>query len=168
MGQIATSEIAIKSISRGFTLLEVLVVMFIAGISIGVTGLAISSGANSRIITAEANKLGKWFIYVHNHSVINSKTYSILLDEGKTSLSIQEYKDREWKDSMLDNNVFKLRNEIKAQLIFNDEELSQLRLYPDSSYTPFKLQLIIDKKTKISINGDGTELPSVSKITTLS
>lgn len=154
-------SVAIKA-CIGFTLLEVLIVLFIVGISIGVVGLAISSSTESRLLVNEASKVSAWFEHIRHYAIINSKTYTIKIDASKEKLNVEEFKDSNWLKASIDSNVYRLQNNIKTQLLFNDEVLIELRIFPDASYTPFTLNLIIKNKVLYTLEGDGTNAPVLS------
>ena len=87
-----------KSQSRGFTLVEILVVVTIISISIGFMVINISFGGNEKVVEEEITRLQQLLNFAHEQSVIRSKEYGVRFYEtGYRFFVLNEEKDT-WED----------------------------------------------------------------------
>jgi len=88
----------IKSRSRGFTLVEILVVVTIISISVGFMVINISFGGNEKVVEEEIIRLQQLLNFAHEQSVIRSREYGIRFYEtGYRFFVLNEEKDT-WED----------------------------------------------------------------------
>lgn len=80
---------------RGFTLIEVMVVMFIIGIMATVTALKVNAPNFSRFIT-KVEQLSETFSVISDEAIY-SQDY-IKCNVSKNSISCQRYVDDDWQD----------------------------------------------------------------------
>jgi len=182
-----------RSKAGGFTLLEVLVALFIVGIATGVIGLAVGAGANEREIRNQVTGFDQWLESIRRNAVVRKQTYTITL-EGRQALLARQYSnsDKEWRDAHLERSRFFFADSVHAEMSANDspahdvendrpgnlmrdnddldnksddENTARLMIFPDATYTPFRLHLLSGERRMMTIRGDGINPPVSSENT---
>lgn len=135
--------------NKGFTLLELLVVIVLLGIVTSLAVLSMGTSSTESIMEEEAKRLHALIKLVREESIIQAKEIAMEID--KQYYVFFEYKDKKW--SPLANKIFHARSipnnlefkvNIEAQTeIFKKEKQELLRLYFLSSgeQTPFEIKI---------------------------
>lgn len=76
--------------SAGFTLIELIIVLMIIGISLGLVGIFVNQGASNLELKRFAKKMATTLKYARNHAVSNKKIYSFVISESDGTYSLQE------------------------------------------------------------------------------
>ncbi len=138
-----------------FTLIEILIAIFIASITLASIGISINALHHVRVDESLYEGLINWFSYAQKHAVTRGKTYSAIIDERESLIRLTEYSVDSWITSTLDINTFQLPEDYQAKFKFKRDILSMLQFYPDFSYTPFELVVKKNDVEKKLIFGDG-------------
>ncbi len=151
-----------KNIQSGFTLIEILVVLFIIGIALGAVGISIGAATKEARILNEATRLVDWFNQLRNISIISNKTFKLTIDEPRLVIAHDYYKQDEWVEStIVDKSRFVISNVIETEWVFSDDDVSELFIYPDSTYTSFELELTLSGEDPQVIIGQGVTPPEL-------
>lgn len=81
----------------GFTLLEIIIVMFIMGIALGIAGIMITKGRGSLEVKTFTKELSATLRYARSHAVTEKKMYCLVIDkeEGVLRLFYEKQKGGE-------------------------------------------------------------------------
>ncbi len=121
--------------SQGFTLLEIMLVLFIVLLGFGVIGSQISSGSDSAIHQAAARDMVSALRYARGQALISRKQATIEMDLNENSYTVSG-KDK----------VFTIPETIEITVVTAQEELSgkgqaNIRFFPDGSSTGGRIKL---------------------------
>lgn len=121
--------------SKGFTLLEIMLVLFIVLLGFGVIGSRISSGNDSAAHQAAARDMMSALRYARGQALISRKqsTVDINLDENTYTVSDKD-------------KVYTIPEKIAVTVVTAQEELSgdgeaAIRFFPDGSSTGGRIKL---------------------------
>lgn len=151
----------ITRLSKGFTLIEIMVVIAIMGIMLGLGMFAFGDGGLSDKLEQESNRLYGLIKLAQEESILNSSELALELENDGYVFKISEFNEKtkkyEW-NNIIGDKIFrkreltagieldlKIENEILA---FNDDsEDKVIRIYILSSgeLTPFELVLKIEE-----------------------
>lgn len=147
--------------SSGFTLLEILVVLFIIGIALGAAGLSVGAATKESRLRSEATRVIDWFNQARNIATISNKTFKLSILEPNVFI-FQDYIEEEWVESeSLDKRRFVLSNALDAEWSFYEEDSKEIFIFPDSQYSPFELELSLNQQDSIFIVAEGVAAPKV-------
>ena len=82
--------------SRGFTLLEIMVVVAIVGIFVGVTVLSTDLVAFERRLEQQANRLGPLISFATDEALLQSQDFGLLINERSYHFFIFDYELEDW------------------------------------------------------------------------
>ena len=142
--------------ARGFTLLEVLVALFIASISVGALGMTLGHLHRTNQFEQHAERFTIWLERIRQHAVVRNMTYRIDYDEDKNTFALLEYRRDSWQSAVLD--VSNMVNPELMNVRHTDEKRKaplQILIYPDNSYSEFDFNFAVDSKNQILVYGDG-------------
>lgn len=143
--------------SRGFTLLELLVVLVMVGIILGVAMISLGDGGRGDRIRQEGQRLAVLFNLLTQESVLNSAEYGVLLKPG--GYSFFRFVDGNWQplqgDSLLaernlpaDMELALYMDQVRVSLeppFLNDDDEKkikpQLIFFSSAERTPFELEV---------------------------
>lgn len=175
------------ALSRGFTLLEVLVVVFLVGIVSGIAMLGINAGGDERRVRDESDRLVALLLQVGNEAVMQNQEYGLkITDKGYVFLCLDEGKQR-WQPCRGDDTLrertlpegleihvlregrLKLpENETVEQENTKDKE-EGARLYPDllllssGEASPASLEISVTESPELRSEIDIDELGRVNR-----
>lgn len=140
---------------RGFTLLELLVVLVLMGIILSIAVLSLGDGGRGDQIREDARRLKALMELAGEESVLNTTPYGLEL--GEDGYRFLRYRDGEWQvlegDELLrprewlpDTEAVLFLEGHQVEPGDKDEEeeegpLPSLIFYPDGERTPFELEL---------------------------
>lgn len=115
--------------ARGFTLLELIIVLMVSVLGFAVIGSNISSGNPSVRIKAAAHDIASALRYAQGQALITQKPMSVAIDLGENSYRISNR-----------NKIYHLEKEIEISLTVAEEEFAagqegSIRFFGDGSST---------------------------------
>lgn len=138
--------IAVNS-ARGFTLLELIIVLLISVLGFAVVGSNISSGNQSTRIQAAARDIASALRYAHGQALMSRQPVSVTLNLGDNSYAIGNR-----------GKVYRLDSEIGISVTVAEEEFSEgqqagIRFFGDGSSTGGRITLELGKQLRrIDVN----------------
>lgn len=120
--------VAVKT-NRGFTLLELIIVLMVSVLGFAVIGSNISSGNQSTRLKAAARDIASALRYAHGQALITQKPVSVAINLGENSYRISNR-----------DKVYRLEKEIDISLTVAEEEFAEgregsIRFFADGSST---------------------------------
>jgi len=82
---------------RGFTLIEIIIVLFIIGIASGIAGIMISRGSGGRETRAFTKDIASVLRYSRSHAVSEKKIYCFVIDSDERMLRLYS-EDTDYKN----------------------------------------------------------------------
>ncbi len=113
----------VRSSLRGFTLLEVLLVVLLIGIVSGLVLLAASPSDPGRIVVGEADRLEESLSLAEDTAVSDNEQFGLLVDEHGYRYLVYDDASRQWLPS--DNPAFapyELPPEVSLRLLVNEKQ----------------------------------------------
>lgn len=112
---------------RGFSLIELAVVLFIVVLGLSVIGSNIASGNKSSQMKAAVRDLVSALRYARGQALISQQEVAVAINLADNSYQVSNR-----------NKVYPLPAELELTLViaqeeFTDEEIGQVRFYPDGS-----------------------------------
>lgn len=138
--------IAVNS-ARGFTLLELIIVLLISVLGFAVVGSNISSGNQSTRIQAAARDIASALRYAHGQALMSRQPVSVTVNLGDNSYAIGNR-----------GKVYRLDSEIGISVTVAEEEFSEgqqagIRFFGDGSSTGGRITLELGKQLRrIDVN----------------
>ncbi len=146
-----------KPSSSGFTLLELMAVIFIAGMMIGLLLINIPGRTEGEVAMREAQRIKALVDLAREEAILNTAILGIRFDH--TSYRFMKLADKKWTD--LEDRLLRRRKldetlnlefeqiedtdpeqiEQSEQKKDDDDELPQVAVYPTGELTPFRLTL---------------------------
>lgn len=148
----------------GFTLIEVLVSLFIVVVSVGALGMTLGHLHNTSQLEQHAERFGIWLERTRQHAVVRNMTYRINYDVEKNHFSLLEYREGKWHSANLDKVI--MTNPEGTSIHHTDkknESPLQILIYPDNSYSVFGYAFFMDSEMQVSVMGDGYNTIAIGK-----
>lgn len=132
---IAAIPAGLKNTQRGFTLLELIIVLLISVLGFAVVGSNISSGNQSTRIQAAARDIASALRYAHGQALISRQPVAVTVNLDDNSYSIG---DR--------GKIYRLDREIAISVTVAEEEFAEggragIRFFGDGSSTGGRITL---------------------------
>jgi len=153
----------VQRAARGFTLLEVLVVIMIVGLLAGLVGLTqVDSGQQAR---REAERLRSLIGLVRADALLNHRDYGLRLEEDRYSVLLRTNDGRwqpalQYREQQLPADI-RLRLHVEVNLLEPDTPVSgkgpQLLVLSNDEISPFTLRLEQRLTPVLSLHSDGLE-----------
>jgi general secretion pathway protein H len=156
---ISTNSRFARAAERGFTLLELLVVVAIVGILVGAVVLSISAVGPDREAEQEVQRLRGLIDLLHEDSLMQSRDYGLMLTTGGYRFYLYDYKQLKWiqvaGDRLLEQHSLHKQLELGLALDGKDVELEkkfetidrekepvpQIMILSSGELTPFELDV---------------------------
>jgi len=161
---ILTSVIGCNNLKRGFTLIEILVVLVVIGIASSLIFLNFSSATS---ISKNQSTFAKFFHYLSEESIItgdvvgwhadNANQFSYSLDKNnQITLDITNPYSNNWQNLSNFKKTFKSFDGSEIDFDLYDEELPLLLFYPSGESSGGHINIFFDNYIqKIEINTNG-------------
>ena len=126
---ISTDPRSSRAAERGFSLLELLVVVTIIGILVGAVVLSINAVGPDREAEQEARRLRGLIDLLHEDALLQSRDYGLMLTSGGYRFYAYDYKQLKWLqvvgDRLLDEHALQNRLELALTLDGKDVKLER-------------------------------------------
>jgi len=122
-----------RAAARGFTLLELLVVVTIIGILVGAVVLSLGSLGYDREIEQETNRLRSLLSLLHEESLMQSRDYGVMFTATGYRFYIYDYNKLSWVEPLDDRllELYHLRPQLNMALVLDGREVQLLRDFDD-------------------------------------
>lgn len=133
--------------SRGFTLIEMVIVLLVAVLGFAALGSNIASGNHATRLQAVARDVASALRYAHGQALMSRKPVSVTLDLKDNSYRISNR-----------SKVYTFADEIDVSLVvaeedFKEDEQGSIRFFGDGSSTGGRIVLEWDKQVRrIDVN----------------
>ena len=96
--------------SAGFTLIELIIVLMIIGISLGIVGIFVNQGASNLELKRFAKEMATTLKYARNRAISEKKVYSFVISESDGTYSlyaadISEHNEDDMSESVMSRSV---------------------------------------------------------------
>ena len=136
--------------SRGFTLIEILVVLTIIGITLGFALISFGDFGSSRRMTADVEQFKQLITLVQQQAILESTPYGIHIKSN--GYAVLRFKPPTHWEVIPSNPLFKEKtfpNGLLAQLDNPTSKIqSMIILHPSGNISPFRLTFQSTKSTK--------------------
>lgn len=142
---ISSSVSCSRSGSRGFSLLELLVVVAIIGIMAGAVVLSLAVVGNDRQVQQEAVRLKSMFDLLREEALMQSRDYGVLFTQTGYRFYIYDYQKLTWVEPT-DDRLLKehtLRAPLNLSLTLEDRELVLDESFEDMELEKVEPQVMI-------------------------
>ena len=159
---IMSSQVSSAKHSQGFTLLEVITVVFIIGVIISFAGLSVSQNEDHRV-KDEAERMLNLLRLGSEEAVLQSRELAMQISkegylfvtlEGDKWVPLTEdkmFRQREFPD------LFTIELEMwRKQMNLDDDKFQRIKMLSSGEMDPFKLLLKTDKGGNYTLTGDLT------------
>lgn len=163
MPKSVTGTFNVKRAARGFTLLEVLVVILIVGLLAGLAGLAqVDGGQQAR---REAERLRSLIGLLRADALLNHRDYGLRLDEDRYSVQLRAGDGRwqpalQYREQQLPADI-RLQLDVDVNLLNPKAPVSdqgpQLLVLSNDEISPFTLRVEQRLMPVFSLHSDGLE-----------
>jgi type II secretion system protein H len=136
----------------GFTLIELIIVLFIMGISAGLVGIAINRSSGNHQLKTFAKEVSAVLRYARSHAVTEKKTYCFVIDRDERMFKL--YTDNTSKDS--DEKYVQvigksIPEELQIALAGRDAESSFIEFFPIGNSTGGVIEVSNQKEKTYSV-----------------
>lgn len=129
----------------GFTLIELIIVLFIIGIVSGLVGMMVSRGTGSLETRTFTKDVSAVLRYARNHAVSEKKIYCFVIDRDEQMLRLYAETPDYKKIDLVTDKVIPEELEIKVQ--GNDEEAQYIEFFPQGHSSGGVVEIINEKGT---------------------
>jgi general secretion pathway protein H len=145
-------------VQRGFSLLELLVVVAIIGIMVGAVGLSLGTLGNDREIKEEIGRLRSMLDLLHEESLMQSRDFGIMFTATGYRFYVYDYQNLTWleprDDRLLQEHA--LRPQLTMALVLDGREVA---LEPD-----FQSQDVDTAEPQVMLLASGEVTPFVVEV----
>jgi len=133
---------------RGFTLIEMMVVLVVIGIMVGTMVLSINTDNIEEHMEIEMNRLNALVTLAQEESILQGQVMALAISENKYRFEIRDIENEKWV-AMTDDRVFRERTVVPgAHLVLVIEEQEQ------ETKKDFKLALSEDREDTEQVEDD--------------
>lgn len=127
------SKIRFYSSSFGFTLIEIIIVLFIIGIASGLVGIAMTRGSGSLEVRKFTKEISSVLRHARTRAVSEKKIYCFVIDRDEQAFRLYA-EDTDYKniDLVMDKPI---PEELQMALQDSDEESSHIEFLPRGNST---------------------------------
>jgi general secretion pathway protein H len=146
---------------RGFTLLELLVVVAIIGLLVQAVTLSMNALGNDRELEQEADRLGSLIDLLNEEALMQSRDYGLMFTQTGYRFYIYDYLQMKWAEPQNDRLLarYALRPQLKMALLLDGREVPlepdfesrdienaepQVMLLASGELTPFTVEMARD------------------------
>jgi general secretion pathway protein H len=147
-----------RKAQRGFTLLELLVVVAIIGLLVGAATLSLGALGNDREMEQETQRLGSMMALLNEEALMQTRDYGIRFTETGYGFLVFDYTQAKWveplTDELLERHPLRPRlglrlfldgREVRLERNFEslevDEPQPQIMVLSSGEVTPFTIEL---------------------------
>ena len=140
-----TSSFNLRPSSSGFTLVEIIIVLFIIGIASGLVGIWISRGSGNLEIRKFTKDISAVLRYARTRAVSEKKIYSFVIDreEQKCRLYVED-SDYKKVELVMDRDI---PENLQMMLQDSDEESSNIDFFPRGNSTGGIIEILKETGT---------------------
>ena len=136
----------------GFTLIEIIIVLFIIGMAFGLVGIYVSKGSGSLKIRTFTKDISALLRYARSHAVSEKKIYCFVIDKNEQVYRLYA-EDTGYKeiDLVISRDI---PEELQMTLQGSDEDSPHVEFFPRGNSTGGVIEITSDKGAEffISIN----------------
>ena len=149
---------AVPKAQRGFTLLELLVVVAIIGLLVGAATLSMGALGNDREIEQESSRLRSMISLLNEEALMQTRDYGVMFTQTGYRFLVFDYQQLKWVEPVADRLLdrYALRPQLALRLFLDGREVPlersfesqdvdnpepQIMLLSSGEVTPFMLEL---------------------------
>lgn len=152
---------------RGFTLVELLVVLAIIGLLATIVVVSIVGSDHESIVRNEADRMIRTMELARKESMLRNELWGVLLEEETYQFVMYDFDQSQWMpidrepylESSLERNlelVFRTPEEVANETSGEEGEVPQIMIEPTGELTPFQIDVRhVDSLVTSSFESDG-------------